>query len=250
MGLDEQLISINSSTRNLLRRTSFLKPIVQHILFEQITKNLTPPKDLQEKAFNDFCVAKGLVDKNQLRDYLEKHFLNYDELISQLIIPIKKQYYSLQKFGTKAERHFLERKDSLDRVIYSLIRVRDPDIAYDIYLKLEGKESDFISLVQKFSEGPEKNNNGKIGPISLSSAHPLLRKLLENQKTGLVLEPILIENWWVVARLEERVDAVFDDAMKMRMACELFENWLQIESQKVVKSLVDNQDNSQRKIKL
>ena len=53
MVLDEQLISINSSTRNLVRRASFLKTIDQYILIEQITKNLTPPKDLQDKILID-----------------------------------------------------------------------------------------------------------------------------------------------------------------------------------------------------
>jgi len=242
MSIDEELLSITTSTRDLLRRTSFLRPIVQYLLVEKITNNVTPPKDLQEKVFNDFCKAKGLDNKNKLMRYLEKNCLNYEELLTQLTISLKKQFYSLKEFGTKAESHFLERKDALDNVIYSLIRVKNPDIAYDLYLRLEAKESDFISLVQQFSEGPEKNSNGRIGPASLSTAHPVLRELLENQRTGQVLEPVLIGNWWVIARLEERIDAVFDDAMKMRMACELFENWLQIESQKVVKSLLESQD--------
>ena len=242
MSIDEQLLSIAPPTRNLLKRTGFLKPIVQCILVEQLTKNFTPPKETKEKAFNDFCNSKGLIDENQLMLYLEEHCLNYDELLEKITLSLKKQYYSLQEFGYKAESHFLKMKDTLDKVIYSLIRVRDQDIAYDLYLRLEEEKSDFTSLAQQFSEGPEKNSYGKIGPISLSTAHPLLRELLENQQTGLVLEPVLIEDWWVVARLDKRIDAVFDEAMKMHLASELFEDWLQNESKKLITSLLDNQD--------
>ena len=242
MDIDAQLLSIKPTTRNFLRRTGFLRPIVQYILVENLTKDLTPPKEMIEKAFNDFCKSKGLTDKSKLVVYLEEHYLNYDELVEQITIPLKKQFYSLKEFGSNAESHFLKRKDALDKVIYSLIRVRDPDLAYDLYLRLEEGKSNFITLVQRFSEGPEKNSNGKIGPTSLSTAHPLLRELLVNQRIGLVLEPVQIENWWIVAKLEERIDAVFDDAMKMYMACELFEDWLQNESQKVVKSFLSNQN--------
>ncbi len=242
MSIDEQLLAIAPTTRNLLRRTGFLTPIVQCILVEQLTKNLTLPKEMQEKALNDFCNSQGLIDNNKLMLYLEEQYLHHDELLDKINISLKKQLYSLQEFGSKAEGHFLKRKDTLDKVIYSLIRVRDQDVSYDLYLRLEEKKSDFSSLAQQFSEGPEKNTNGKVGPISLSTAHPLLKELLQNQQTGLVLEPVLIENWWVVARLEERIDAIFDDAMKMHMACELFEDWLQKESKKVIKSLLENQD--------
>ncbi len=242
MSIDEQLLSITPTTRNLLRRMGFLKPIVQCVLVEQLTENLTPSQETKEKAFYDFCNSKGLIDENQLTLYLEEHYLSYDELLEKITLSLKKQSYSLQEFGSKAESHFLKRKDALDKVIYSLIRVRDQDIAYDLYLRLEEEKSDFIALAQQFSEGPERNSYGKIGPISLSNAHPLLRELLENQQTGLVLEPVSIEDWWVVARLDERIDAVFDEAMKMHMACELFEDWLQNESKKVITSLLDNQD--------
>ena len=241
MSIDKKLFSIESKTRNLLRRTGYLKPLVQFMIFEEVTKDLEPPKEILEKGLNSFCNSKGLINKKKLTSYLEDQYLNYEELLEKISIPIKKQYYSLEKFGSKAESHFLKRKDTLDKFTYSLIRVKNQDVAYDLYLRLEEKKSDFISLVHQYSEGPEKNANGRIGPISLSNASPLLKELLERHRIGEVLEPVSIDNWWVVIRLEERIDAVFDDAMKMLMACELFEDWLKDESNKVIKTLLINQ---------
>ena len=55
-------------------------------------------------------------------------------------------------------------------------------------------------------------------------------------------EPILIEQWWVVARLDERQEASFDDAMRQRMASELLQNWLSNETKTVVKYLFTADD--------
>ena len=234
----EQLFRIGPDTRNLLKRKGFLKPLVKSVIVEQLTKDLDPPKEMKDKALNDFCNSQRIINKNELMFYLEDEYLSYDEFLEKISLPLKRQYYSLQKFGSKAKNHFLKRKEKIDQITYSLIRVRNEDVAYDLYLRLEEKKSDFISLVQQFSEGPEKNNNGRIGPTSLSKINPILRELLENKIVGQVLEPVSIDNWWVVARLEERIDAVFDDAMKMLMANELFEEWLHNESKKVTKSLL------------
>ena len=51
------------------------------------------------------------------------------------------------------------------------------------------------------------------------------------------MEPILIESWWVVTRLEERHEASFDVPMRQRMAGELLQEWLRIETNEVVKNL-------------
>jgi hypothetical protein len=54
----------------------------------------------------------------------------------------------------------------------------------------------------------------------------------------------LIEQWWVVARLDERMEASFDDAMRQRMATELLEEWITTETNHLVKA-VCNRENGQ-----
>jgi len=69
-------------------------------------------------------------------------------------------------------------------------------------------------------------------------AHPALRNVLRTAKTGVVLEPVLIEQWWIVTRLEERQEANFDVAMRQRMATELFQDWMKIETKSILTSLL------------
>jgi parvulin-like peptidyl-prolyl isomerase len=44
-----------------------------------------------------------------------------------------------------------------------------------------------------------------------------------------VLEPFQIEQWWLIVRVENYNPAVLDEATRMAMAKEIFEEWLQAE---------------------
>ena len=49
MNNDEKLFSIEPKTRNLLRRSGYLKPLVQFMIFEQVTNDMEPPNEIKEK---------------------------------------------------------------------------------------------------------------------------------------------------------------------------------------------------------
>jgi parvulin-like peptidyl-prolyl isomerase len=53
---------------------------------------------------------------------------------------------------------------------------------------------------------------------------------------------MLIEKWWVVSRLEERLEASFDDAMRQRMATELLQQWMNEETNAVVKAVLSSKN--------
>ena len=114
-------------------------------------------------------------------------------------------------------------------------------MAHELYLQLEAGEADFESLASDHSEGPEKQSSGKVGPGSLMQAHPQLRQRLRTATPGVVMEPMLIEQWWVVTRLDERHEASFDAPMRQRMATELLQSWLRIETKSVMKGLLSEQ---------
>jgi parvulin-like peptidyl-prolyl isomerase len=122
--------------------------------------------------------------------------------------------------------------------------VKDSGIAHELYLQLEAAETSFEKLATNYSEGPEQRSGGKVGPAPISRAHPQLQQLLRAAPIGVVLEPIAIEQWWVVTRLDERMEASFDDAMRQRMATELLEEWITTETNHLVKA-VCNRENGQ-----
>jgi len=235
--VEASLAGLGTKTLDLLRRTDLLQPLVRRQLIEQATAALNPPEDLVKKAMINHCQQEQLTDERALEGWLEERCLSRNELLHQLSLPLRLSKLALDNFGIQAESRFLQRKESLDQATYSLLRVKDSGMAHELYLQLEAGEADFESLASDHSEGPEKRSSGRIGPGSLMRAHPQLRHRLRTATPGVVLEPILIENWWVVTRLEERHEASFDAAMKHRMASELLQDWLKNETNEAVKFL-------------
>jgi len=236
------LSALGANTLDLLRRSDLLQSLVRRQLIEQATTGLNPPEELIKKALVNHCQQEQLKDESALKNWLEERCLSKDELLHQLSLPLKLSKLALDSFDVQAEARFLQRKESLDQVTYSLLRVQDSGIAHELYLQLEAGEADFESLASDHSEGPEKRSSGRIGPGSLMRAHPQLRHRLRTATPGVVLEPLLIEKWWVVARLEERHEASFDAAMNGRMTTELLQDWLRNETREVVKSLCSLQN--------
>ncbi len=235
------LSALGSETLDLLRRSDLLHNLVRRQLMETATATLTPPQELMQQALTNHCRQEQLKDEAALNSWLEERWLSREELLHQLSLPLKLTKFALDSFGMQAEARFLQRKEALDQVTYSLLRVKDSGMAHELYLQLEAGEADFESLATDHSEGPEKQSSGKVGPGSLMRAHPQLRQRLRTATPGLVMEPLLIEQWWVVTRLEERHEATFDAAMRQRMATELLQNWLQIETKSVMKFLLREQ---------
>lgn len=226
-----------SNDHNLLaelRRHNLLKPLLERqIIAEAVGDVQLSPEDL-ETARQNFFEANGIKDTEYLSDYLEEQFLSEEDFNWQLALPLKVKKHCFNKFRNKSEAHFLKRKNELDQVVYSLLRTKDPYVAEELYLRIDGGEANFGDLASQFSEGQERNTKGIIGPVPMTLAHPTIAEALRTIKTGLVQRPIQVGEWWVVMRLESYTPATFDDTMADRLSSELFEKWVK---QEVVRRL-------------
>jgi len=173
---------------------------------------------LKEEILREIC-EKHPIDKQQSLQLLEDI-----ELLSAR--PRCIQGYILEHFTSNAEAHFLKRKDALDQVIYSLIRVNQESLARELHLQIAEAEADFSKLASEHAQGPERQTRGVIGPAPLNQAHPTLAQRLRGATPGELLKPFQIEQWWVVVRLEQKLESSFDETTSQRMAVELFDLWL------------------------
>ncbi|NBV29272.1 hypothetical protein EBS02_09715 [bacterium] len=73
---------------------------------------------------------------------ISEHFvaqgLDLEEAIWQFTLPQRVRKYSQEQYGPKAEARFLDRKADLDAVVYSLLRVKDPGLASELFLRIAG----------------------------------------------------------------------------------------------------------------
>lgn len=235
--VQEQLCVLDPSTIDLLRRSDQLRPLIRRLFMEITTLELTVSPELLQQAVRTHCQKEQLNNEEALESWLKERCISRDELLLQLGLPIKLNKLAMDSFSGKAEARFLQRKEELDQATYSLLRVKDSGLAHELYLQLEAGESNFQHLASQFSEGPEQHSGGQVGPAPLARAHPKLHQRLRTATPGIVLEPVAIETWWVVARLDERMEASFDDSMQQRMASELLEQWLQTETNHLVNAV-------------
>ena len=118
-------------------------------------------------------------------------------------------------------------------------RCSDRFKAEEIYLRLVEKEEDFGTLSALYSEGIENKTRGVIGPLPIGKAHPKLAEVLRTSAKGEVQAPFLIDNSFLVVRVESFDAAKLDNTMREKMAEELFYEWRKSEAKKLGLSLVN-----------
>ena len=119
--------------------------------------------------------------------------------------------------------------------MYSLIRVKDPYLAQELYFRVQEGEQSFSEIAREYSEGPEAETGGLLGPVDLGVPHPALAKMLLRSKPGELLPPSRLGDWVVVVRLEKYMPAQLDEVMRKRLLNELFDRWVKTEGSLVIK---------------
>ena len=177
-------------------------------------------------AKNELLQQRGFESIDQWSEMLADLDRTDEEVIDRLELVIRRQEFIRERFAPKAEARFLERKNELDQVVYSLLRLANNFLARELYLQIESGESNFADLAKRYAEGPERNTNGIVGPVSLTQAHPVLVEKLRVAQPGVLLEPFRIADWWLVVRLERYSPATFTPEVSDRMCREMFDAWI------------------------
>ena len=216
---------IGDEGRSLLQRHGLLQPLVTKMITSQaIADVVVTDQDLNE-ARTVLLKEKGYEGIEQWPQLLEASGRPETEINDLLVRSVQQQTFLRDQFSPKAEARFLDRKNELDQVVYSLLRLENRFLAQELYLQIESGESNFADLAKRYAEGPERNTNGIVGPVSLTQAHPALVEKLRVTQPGVLLEPFRISEWWLVVRLERYSPATFSQEISNQMCQELFAEW-------------------------
>ena len=199
----------------------------------------------QAAVFDQICQAVAL--ESELEDaliyrYLEQEEVNNDSALEQFLHTKGWDHTDLRYFATKGQRleifkqrvfqeeveiRFLERKLDFDQVHYSLIRVQDENLAFELHQRLQEGEAEFSDLAAAFSEGPEQDTEGRIGPVALTQAHPTVAEKLRISQPGQLWKPFYLVDIWLILRLDHWEGARLEDELREELLNELFYDWLQ-----------------------
>lgn len=221
--LPAPLSALSSQSLRQLAFIGMLRLCLRAALFAEAVEDLPLSVDDQNQLISRYCQQHQIADQQALADHLRLQGLDLPALFQQLGQPLRHQLKATSAYGPKAEARFLDRKNALDQIRYSLVRVSDADLARELYFRIEQGESSFATVAAEFAEGPERQTQGLVGPVPLTQAHPVLAEKLRTATPGILLSPFQIETWWLLVRLEHYRPAVFDDVTAQAMARELFE---------------------------
>jgi parvulin-like peptidyl-prolyl isomerase len=211
----------------LLAQHGLLRPYLRQCLMADALATETLSDDERRQAMIAFAQQRRLTDGEALERFRIANLLSPEALAFQVELSSRLRRHCERLYRPKAEARFLERKQQLDQVVYSLLRLQDEGLARELYFQLQDGEADFADLAAQHSEGPERATRGIVGPVPLTQAHPQLVERLRTAPIAQVQEPLHIERYWLLFRLESLTPASFDESMALQMSQELFEQWLE-----------------------
>ena len=216
------LDSLGLDLSGLLRRMDLRAALVQRAEGEAIAALLPPDADWLAQERERFA------DGQPLQSLLDARGWSDDDLTLHLWRPEALRRFSAARFGPGLEERFLAEKEGRDQVVYSILRVRDPGLARELWIRIEEGETSFTEAVAQYSEGPEALHKGVIGPVAIGVLQPpVLADWLRRLRPGEIRPPAPIADWHVMLRLEQLSPARFDQAMRDTLLRELLEAWLQ-----------------------
>ncbi len=223
MEIINKIYSFPQANLNLLRSKTFLKPLIKLMIRDALLSEIELDDELTNELCNKFFQRINIDNEDKKLNYFKENLLNENDIKSIATSPERANKMSLKLFGEKSSEFFEKRKSQLDQYIYSFIKVKNSDLAQELFLKIESNENDFSSVAAQYSEGPEKYKKGLIGPVPFSQINPQIRGKLISVEKGVVVEPFELSGFWVIVRLEEILHVEFDEKMKTVMSNELFE---------------------------
>ncbi|MBW4692156.1 MAG: peptidylprolyl isomerase [Lyngbya sp. HA4199-MV5] len=217
----------------LLSGYLLLPSLKREILIDQAIADIQCTSEEASSAYQQFCQRYQIASETDLRTWMAHYSLTSQQLETVIMRYARIEKFKQVTWGSTLEAYFFDRKGQFDKVIYSLLRVQDAGAAQEFYFRLQAGEQSFAALAQEYSQGPEAQTGGIVGPIALSTLHPTMAKLLSRSQPGQLCAPIQVDKWVVIVRLEKFMPAELDEPMRQRLLNEQFKQWLDAQFQRL-----------------
>lgn len=214
-----------AEVNRLIRQQGLSLAVAQAWVLDELAAVILLPPEREKQLIREYVEAQGVSSDEELAGWLERKRLDFEDLRVFATKAERVRRWQRRRYGDEAEIRFLERKLELDRVVYSLLRVPEQEIAEELYHRIEQGEADFADLAGPYSQGQEKNTRGLIGPVPLAAGHPELAAKLRISRPGQLWPPFKVADVWVVMRFEQLLPAQLNEEMRTRMIEELFQVW-------------------------
>lgn len=211
---------------NLLAQYQYLPRLARELIIDQAIADIECTPEEKVAVREQFCQQLQITNQEQLNTWLTQSGMTIEQFEPYILRDLKLEKFKQAEWGHLLESHFLECKNQLDKIVYSLIRTKEPGIAQELYFRIQENESDFAVLAKQYSEGGEAETGGLIGPVELNVPHPQIVQILTTGMVGKISPPTQIGEWWIILRLEKYLSTQLDDNIRQRLRNDLFQKWL------------------------
>ena len=220
------LDEINNKSLKILRLGNMLPNLVKSFLIFEIVREISIEQNLFETEIKNFYLKNKILNKNDLVNVLKIRGISEEELNYQITLPLKIFKFGSEHFQEELKSYFLERKDFLDEYTFNIIRVKNKDIAYELYFRLDSDESDFANLSESFSYYSELYPKGLFGPKNLQGMNPIIINKLIITSPGELIQPFQVDEWWIILKLLKKKKAKLDNPTKKLLLQEIFNKFV------------------------
>ena len=220
------LDGINNYSLKILKSGNMFPNFVRNFLIYEIVSEISIEQNIYEAEIKKFYLKNKIMNKNDLNNILKIKGISEEELYFQITLPLKISKFAYQNFQEELKSYFLERKDFLDEYTFNIIRVKNKDLAHELYFRLDSEESDFVNLSESFSYYSELYPKGLFGPKNLQGINPTIIKKLIIASLDEIIQPFQVDDWWIILKLLKRKKAKLDKPTSEMLLLEIFNKFM------------------------
>ncbi len=138
----------------LLIQYQLLPQLGREILIDQAIANVEITPEEKQQALGLFYQQMQIANEEQREALLKQSGMTLEQLEHSVLRNSRLEKFKHKTWDDQLEGHFLNSKDKLDQVIYSLIRSQDAGIIQELYFRIQEGEGKFSALAKQYSEGP------------------------------------------------------------------------------------------------
>ena len=221
MDLEFKLSKIELSKIGIL--DIYIKRKIKHYF----SNNLKINQKIQLKIINDWKNKKSINSADELNNWLSLYEITYNEWIELINSDYVWTAWCLKKFENNLSNYFSIRKEYLDKFYYSIIKVKNKELADEFYIRIKEEESSFEEIANQYPEVIDQKSKIKIGPVSISEVETLIASLIKVGKKYQLWKPKLFNGMWFIVRLDNILNAELDQNLKIKLSLELGDKFLE-----------------------
>ncbi len=210
----------------LLASYQILPQLQRELIIDKAIAEVELTPEEKNSTISKFYQNNQITTPGALDVVLKRYCMTVEQLEVLATKELRVEKFKQTTWGGTIKQNFLQYKLQLDKVVYSLLRTQDMEVAQELYFRIKAGEQSFADCAREFSQGVEAQTGGLIGPVPMSQAHGAIAQKLSISKEGQLWTPMKLENWYVILRLEKLIPAQLDDATGAMLLNHLFEKWL------------------------